>query len=388
MHISALRAYILIILAFRNRCRAQLPATIRSIDMTANTQPNTPGQRIAQYILITVLLALGAWMLRRFIPALAWAVILAVATWPLYERWARRLNRDTGRLLPAFTFTALVSLALVVPLTWGAIAAARQAFILLHEYAESADRSLTLPAWLEQLPLLGDWLKEIWKEYVSQPDTAVVGAQAHAPIIEWTRTLGLQFVRRLAIFGFTVLSLFFVYLHGLYLAASIRHVFRRLFGDNVLPLLDHAVTAIRATVDGVVLVAVAEGAIMCAVYALAGVSHPILGGAITGVLAMVPFAAPLAFVAIAAAVALHGSVAAAIAVVFAGAILLFVVDHFVRPSIIGDATRLPFLWVLLGILGGVESFGLIGLFIGPTLMAAICSLWRDWTKIPTLSNNA
>ena len=59
----------------------------------------------------------------------------------------------------------------------------------------------------------------------------------------------------------------------------------------------------------------------------------------------------------------------------------FVADHFVRPTLIGSATRLPFLWVLLGILGGLETFGIVGLFLGPAVMAALISLWRDWTDM-------
>jgi predicted PurR-regulated permease PerM len=58
----------------------------------------------------------------------------------------------------------------------------------------------------------------------------------------------------------------------------------------------------------------------------------------------------------------------------------------VRPVIIGGAARLPFLWVLLGILGGLETFGIIGLFLGPVIMAALMSLWRDWTETPGPSN--
>jgi len=66
----------------------------------------------------------------------------------------------------------------------------------------------------------------------------------------------------------------------------------------------------------------------------------------------------------------------------AGMLVLFVADHFVRPMIIGEGARLPFLWVLLGILGGVESFGLVGIFLGPALMAALMSMWRSWSSEP------
>jgi predicted PurR-regulated permease PerM len=61
-----------------------------------------------------------------------------------------------------------------------------------------------------------------------------------------------------------------------------------------------------------------------------------------------------------------------------GAVVVFVADHFVRPVLIGGSAKLPFLWVLLGILGGLEGFGLVGLFLGPAIMAALLTLWREW----------
>jgi predicted PurR-regulated permease PerM len=60
-----------------------------------------------------------------------------------------------------------------------------------------------------------------------------------------------------------------------------------------------------------------------------------------------------------------------------GTVVVFIADHFVRPILIGNSTRLPFLWVLLGIFGGLESFGLIGLFLGPAIMSVLIAIWRE-----------
>jgi predicted PurR-regulated permease PerM len=76
-----------------------------------------------------------------------------------------------------------------------------------------------------------------------------------------------------------------------------------------------------------------------------------------------------------------GSTVAGVVVFCFGVVVVFAADHFIRPVIIGGAARLPFLWVLLGILGGLETFGIVGLFLGPAVMAALISLWRDWTDM-------
>jgi predicted PurR-regulated permease PerM len=74
----------------------------------------------------------------------------------------------------------------------------------------------------------------------------------------------------------------------------------------------------------------------------------------------------------------QGSFVWAIVVFCTGMAVTLTADHFVRPVLIGGTTKLPFIWVLLGILGGVEAWGLIGLFIGPAIMAALILLWREW----------
>jgi len=236
------------------------------------------------------------------------------------------------------------------------------------------------------MPYIGDWAHRTWDEWVTHSGPASESlTQAKPALFLWTRTLGLQVVKRLSTLAFTLLTLFFVYLYREELRKSLRRVSQRIFGPTVTPLLDHVVEAIRATVDGVVLVAVAEGAIMGVVYVFAGAAHPVLFGALTGVAAMIPFLAPVVFGAVAVILGTQGFVAAGVVVAIIGTIVLFIADHFVRPYIIGEGARVPFLWVLLGILGGIESFGLVGIFLGPALMAALCALWREWASDRALS---
>jgi predicted PurR-regulated permease PerM len=126
-----------------------------------------------------------------------------------------------------------------------------------------------------------------------------------------------------------------------------------------------------------VLVGLAEGVLLGIGYQFAGVPSAVLWAAATGVLAIIPFGAPLAFGAVAFLLLYQGNTMGAAAIVGWGAVVLFVADHFVRPTIIGNATKLPFLAVLLGILGGVETLGLIGLFVGPVVMTLFVTLWHE-----------
>jgi predicted PurR-regulated permease PerM len=344
--------------------------------------PDTSGaQKLARYILIVALVALGVWMVRRFLPALCWAVVLAVATSALYDRWLAMFHGKRRDVWAAATFTTLVGVVLIVPLIYAAALALSEAISLARSFIESARSGPpVLPGWLGQIPGVEDWFNSAWDDAFSGGGVGATTALTHArpTLIQWTRLVGVQLERRTVTLVFTLLTLFFVYLYRDKLRQDVLRATHRLFGQEVERLLNRAVDAIRATVDGIVLVAVAEGAIMGAVYALAGVSHPALLGVVTGVFAMIPFAAPVVFGLVAVVLAVDGFLGAAVSVAIAGMIVLFIADHFVRPVIIGGAARLPFLWVLLAILGGIESFGLLGIFLGPALMAALVAIWRGW----------
>jgi predicted PurR-regulated permease PerM len=333
-------------------------------------------QNIARYALISLLVVLGAWMLRFFLPALCWAVVLAIGTSSAYDHWLARFKGKRRDVWAAFTFTLIVGCALLAPLVYGGIVALREAIALARDFLESSKGGPPEPPpWLGQLPLVGEWLHNAWSRFAGQ--AGEMFAHDKPALYAWTRMVGAQLLRRMSTLAFTLMTLFFVYLNRESLRRDLPQVSRRLFGPTVEGLLVRAAEAIRATVDGIVLVAVAEGVIMAAVYALAHVPHPILFGAATGIFAMVPFAAPIIFGAAALLLGSQGAIGAAVAVLVAGSIVLFVADHFVRPVIIGEGAKLPFLWVLLGILAGIESFGLVGIFFGPALMAVLISLWRS-----------
>jgi predicted PurR-regulated permease PerM len=139
------------------------------------------------------------------------------------------------------------------------------------------------------------------------------------------------------------------------------------------------VAAVRGTVNGTIVVAVMEGLLIGIAYLLAGVPNPILFTILTIAFAMLPFGAWAAFTLAAAALFIgNGSAGAAFAVFGWGAAVMLVGDHFVWPTLVGGATRLPFLFALVGIFGGLTTFGLLGLFLGPVIMAALLTVWREW----------
>ncbi len=340
---------------------------------------STGAQKFAWTTLIVGLVLLGAWMLRQFLPALTWAVILAIATWPWHRRLTLALNSPRRDMWAALISTVTIGAVLIVPLLSGAILAVREAVMVLRLIDKGDAATFIAPDWLQHLPWIGSSATELWNNYIHPSAEGTLAATTHlrSYIVQYGSTVGGAVMGRIATLAFTLLTLFFVYLHGFTLANEVTAGSKRLFGSGVERLLERMVSAARATVVGIVLVAVGQGVVMGCIYGLAGAPHAILLGAATGMFAMVPFAAPIIFAVASCLLASQGAMVAAISVFVIGMVVLFIADHFIRPLIIGDGARLPFLWVLLGILGGIESFGLLGIFLGPTLMAALCALWRD-----------
>jgi predicted PurR-regulated permease PerM len=335
--------------------------------------------RLGKFALILGLFAIGVWILWNFLPALAWAAVVAIALWPLFEQVRRRWR---NRTIAATVMTLLIGLGLIVPLVILGIELGRTA-VAAAEWLRMAEREgAPAPDWLPQLPLIGSYLAEWWRSNLSEPRAAAeaLGRIDRAMLIELTRAVGVQVARRLTILVFTFLTLFFLFRDGESLVRQTSVVLDRLFGATGTRLVPEVMGAVRATVNGLVLVGFGEGLLLGFAYAIAGLPHPVLLGAVTGVLATVPFGAPLVFCVGALYLFSQSQTEAAIVLIAFGAAVTFVADHFIRPILIGGAARLPFLWVLLGIFGGLESFGILGLFLGPTIIAALLALWREWAK--------
>jgi predicted PurR-regulated permease PerM len=323
---------------------------------------------------------------QRFLLPLVWAAILCIATWPLYRR---ALIVFKGRhVLAAVVVTALVALVFVTPLVVGVAQAARQAPALAQLVATTNTEGLSAPDWLHRLPFGGDAIYNWWQATIGQPhglahllQDGSVGRMQNAS--EVLKRVGSGLMHRAIDVVFALLCLFFFYKDGYALQHQTNALGAHLIGSTRWTLYSLKVpVAVRATVNGLVLVGLAEGVLLGIGYQIAGVPSAVLWAAFTGVLAIIPFGAPVAFAAVAGLLLYQGAATAAIAIAVWGMIVLFVADHFVRPKMIGSATQLPFLAVLLGILGGVETLGLIGLFVGPVAMTLFVTLWHEEKRLP------
>jgi predicted PurR-regulated permease PerM len=329
-------------------------------------------QRLTGITAAVGLVILAVWMLSTFLPALAWAVVLAIATWPLFLA----ARHQVGRTWAAAAITALIAIAIIGPLLFAGIQAAREFRDLAQWVVESRRDGLEAPQWISELPLVGAPLTDWLNSHLKGERNPFEGADVRF-LGEWGQIIGRQAVRRVTTLLFALLIVFFVLRNSDALLHQAKLVGDRLLGAPGERFGSIAAQAVRGTVDGLLLVGLGQALLLGVAYAFTDVPHPALIGALTGLMSAVPFASPVVFIAAGLWLLTQSQTAAAVALVAFGSAVVFVADHFVRPALIGGATRLPFVWVLLGILGGIESFGLLGLFIGPALIAVLVSLWRE-----------
>jgi predicted PurR-regulated permease PerM len=343
------------------------------------TDAATPPQRFAKGTLAGGLVLLGLFTLRGFLPALAWAGVFAIALWPLYSRVQSQKGGGRNILIPTL-FTLAVALIFLVPLGLVGLQLGRETHAGVEWARGALQNGIPVPEQLSTAPF-GSQAAVWWNDNLADPEAAraLLRRLNRSDMVDFGRNFGLQVLRRSTLFFFTLLALFFLFRDGLSLSEQMRHVSRRAFGPSGERIMLQMATSIHGTVDGLVLVGLGEGVLLGVVYYFAGVPHATIFGALTAVAAMIPFAAPVVFIVAALLLFAQGSTVAAIVVVAAGFATTFIADHAIRPVLIGGATKLPFLWVLLGILGGVEVWGLLGLFVGPAIMAALILLWREWS---------
>ena len=334
----------------------------------------------ARLIAGLILFLLGSWVLHSSLPLLAWAVVLAITTWPVYQRLLGFNKFNVHVTWAALGLTLLIGVIILTPLGYGLGRLLQEAQSLGQILNKAQKVGIPPPIWLESLPLIGNWAKDAWMNALGSPEAANESLHwlGTGGAVTYTKEFAGQLLHRFFGFLLTLAVLFFVYQHGTSLSQHVVASSLKLFGERGVRYTLHATAAVRATVNGMILIGLGKGLLMGVGYAFAGLSHPALLGALTGIFAMIPFAAKLIFGACALVLVAEGHMAAGGGLFAYGMILTLIADNYVRPALIGGAVKLPFIWTLLGIFGGMETFGLLGLFLGPTLMAVLMSIWRDW----------
>ena len=332
---------------------------------------------VAALILGIVLLTFS--VLRPFVVPLIWGAILSYVSWPLQQRIVRAVRGRNG--LAALLTTILVTLAIVVPLAWLVLMVRVEAVNGYAKVQTFLASKPSLPPALHDLPWIGAWAQNMLEQLSADP-TAIreqLVMTLEQSSIEVSKLIG-GVGRNVAKLFFAVLSMFFLLRDGPRLVREARAILEGILGPRVHDYLDAIGATTQAVVYALILGAIAQGTVAGIGYFFAGVEAPVLMGAITVLIALIPFGAPLVWGSLALWMLINGHLGHGIFLMIWGLLIVSWVDNLVRPMVISNATRMPFLLVVFGVLGGVLAFGLVGLFIGPVLLAVSLAIWREWLE--------
>jgi predicted PurR-regulated permease PerM len=335
-------------------------------------------QHVAALLLYAALVALALWLIRAFIPSIVWALVIAILVWPVLQRVSAPRQSHLRATVIALALTTVVGLFIVLPIVGIFAQLAHETHHLMNWFSDIEQNGIAMPDFVQQLPF-GKQLSEWWQANLARPlqESPAMQQLRNSHVATAGRHFGTLAVRGIVHFGFMLITLFVVLRTGPQMSEHLVKIVRRVFGADGAHLATRMTSAVRGTVTGLVVVGLGEGALIGVAYFAAGMPNAAELGLVTAIAAMVPFCAPIVFCIAGLWLVAHGMVVGAVAVVVIGFVVVFVAEHFVRPSLIGGATRLPFLLVLFGILGGAETFGLVGLFIGPALMTVLIVLWHE-----------
>ncbi|RCS59626.1 AI-2E family transporter [Parvibium lacunae] len=326
------------------------------------------------------ILSAGLLVLQPFLLAILWAAIIATSSWRLHRGIYKRLQRR--RNLAAFCTTCLIGFALVAPLVLLITFAVRDV-IALSEYLIEADTYGTAaPQWLINVPMIGDYLLQKWQTYLAQPDQ-ISGVlrdllSAKLSVLQGAaQSILFELTGRVATLFFALWVLYFFYRDGAGILSQINRIGYKWL-ERRWPAYVHIMPdAIRAAVNGLILVAVAEAVLLAGLLYFAGVPSAVLLGALIAVLAFIPMLAPGMLVVIGFLLFASGATVAAFFVVIGGNLIVLAADYVVRPALIQGGTQLPFIAILFGIFGGIVTMGIVGLIIGPVLLVALLVFFRE-----------
>jgi predicted PurR-regulated permease PerM len=375
---------------------------------------------------LLVLLLIGSFaVMKPFLSALLWAVVLCFCLWPVQRRLIGWLGGR--RTLAAFITTLTITLVLVVPfvvLGFSLADDARALGIATRKWFEAGPPAP--PAWLEKIPLIGERAKASWKEFAAdattlyqqlrhaadepQPQPPDVAPQEvkepgaprpppeTAPGVSDSRLVrslkklvtsarsslikaGLAIGRGVVEVALSVFLAFFIFRDGAAVADRLTAGVARIAGERGRHLLEVAGKTVRGVVYGIFGTAMVQGVMAGIGFLIAGVPGAALLGLLTFFLSPVPVGPPLVWIPAVIWLFSQGLTGWGTFMLVWG-VGVSSVDNFVKPWLISQGSAMPFILIFFGVIGGALAFGLIGVFLGPTLLAVVYRLIDQWSAVP------
>jgi predicted PurR-regulated permease PerM len=235
------------------------------------------------------------------------------------------------------------------------------------------------PAWIARLPLIGPTVAAYWNSMAH--DTAQMLPMLRdyvEPLRKFLVASGASVVGAILQMTLAIFIAWFMFRDGHAIAAHLHRVALRIAGDRGIHLASVAAATVRGVVLGLLGTALVQGVVAAIGFWIAGIQAAPLLGLLTFFLSPVPVGPPLVWVPAGLWLIQNGQMGWGLFVLLWGVLAVSTIDNIIKPLIISRGVDLPFVLVLLGVLGGAIAFGFIGIFLGPVLLAVGYALLMEW----------
>ena len=329
------------------------------------------------WIVLALLLAGCAWVMRPFVSALLWAVVLSFSSWPLHRRLLKWLGgrRTAGAAIIALGMICVILLPFVIV---GVTLADN-----VQELTTATRRWLDAgppepPAWLARVPVVGASITEEWQAFAGDSAKLIEEAKRFIePVSSWALKAGLKLGGGVLELALSILVTFFLLRDGVSAAESLTAGVKRIAGERGQRLLEVAGNTVRGVVYGILGTALVQATMAGLGFFIAGVPGAALLALLTFFLSVVPVGPPIVWLPAAFWLFHEGATGWGIFMLIWG-VGVSTVDNFVKPWLISQGSDMPFILILFGVLGGALGFGFIGVFLGPTLLAVGYRVIAEW----------
>jgi predicted PurR-regulated permease PerM len=328
-----------------------------------------------------ILLVIGCLtVLRPFLAAILFATAITISSWPLYERLLARCRQR--RALAAAAMSLGLTLLIILPLalvTWNVADNASDFYDQIKAGIDSG--TLEPPSWLKDVPVLGEAADSYLRKLLgSREELLNVAKNLLEPARRFLLGGGMVLGSGVAQVSLAVFVSFFLYRDGHAMLAALATGMDKLIGAQSVAVADTVSRTVRGVMYGLLGTALAQAGVAAVGFLIAGVPAVALMSVATFLFSLVPVGPPLIWGGAAVWLFNEGRTGWGIFMLVWGIFLISGVDNVVKPMLISRGSSLPFILVLLGVMGGVLAFGFVGLFIGPTLLAVGLGLLQNWTR--------
>ena len=339
-------------------------------------------------LFIGVLILSCFWILRPFLGSFVWASVIVVATWPAFERLEALLAGRRGLAVAAMAVTIL--LIILVPISLAIFTIVENIDNISTQVRSLSMLSLSAPPdWVSRIPLAGGKLAEHWREFASlSPD------ERAAPLLPYAQTALQWLMAKAGSIGMTMLSFLLtviiatiLYAKGPVVREGVLSFARRLAGKQGKEVTLLAAKAVRGVVLGVVVTALVQATIGGLGLFVTGVPAATLLTAVMLILCLAQLGPILVLVPSTVWLYWSGHPGWG-TVLLVITILASAIDNVVRPFLIRKGADLPLLLIFSGVIGGLAAFGIIGLFIGPVILAVTYTLLKAWVAEDALEDDS